>query len=452
MYVDAFSGATITVNALSRAARNALCRFIDGGADCYCLDANTGVGALARVGAVCFCNIGCDHTCDCTACTCTGCDGTDCEAVTLPCGTPGCVCSPCPGAAACHCTPPILHVTGIILEGEGLLRISQREYILNLVRGSVRTITAEMEPDNAFIQALLWDSSNPGVAGINRIDIAARGFVWTGPGSGIQITANEPGTSVIEVMALGGDGVRARVTVTVALCATPGCACTNCSGASCTCAPPVCDRPGCDCLVCLVDNCTCYGCRAPGCNCSDCIGDACDCFKCDHPGCHCDGSCTGDACTCNIITVTGRSGGFWYYEFNASGQDVTIDESYVEVTFRFEDGVLAEVTLNLLSPLPESMHYPGVYAAVRNWESQVQQGGIQAIPRILPYNAEDPMGGTPHRVTHPDSWSPEEVNAFTGGTFTVNSLTRAALDAIEQLPPGFTPAGFFGRIAAWILR
>ena len=119
----------------------------------------------------------------------------------------------------------------------------------------------------------------------------------------------------------------------------------------------------------------------------------------------------------DAISVTGESNGF------AAAQ---IGPAYVvRVTLHFSpDAVFLNVTTDTRYE-SSGPGYEEVDAGINNWRTRVQQGGIAAIPVELP---EDVLGA---------GWPPNYVSAFAGATISVNALTRAARNALNQLPPGF---------------
>jgi len=91
--------------------------------------------------------------------------------------------------------------------------------------------------------------------------------------------------------------------------------------------------------------------------------------------------------------------------------------AFVEVTIHFDAGAFDGVSIQTPD---ESLYMPAVYDAINNWRERVAAGGIQAIPDILPVD------------NHPEWPSAEYVDAFTGGTVSVNALTIAAFRALED--------------------
>ncbi|MCL2381929.1 MAG: hypothetical protein FWC64_10145 [Treponema sp.] len=121
--------------------------------------------------------------------------------------------------------------------------------------------------------------------------------------------------------------------------------------------------------------------------------------------------------------VSGRAGGFLY----AIG-DFPADIAFVEVTLYFYEG--AFVWVRTYTPFESDDYDPAIGESIREWAVRVRQGGILAIPQILPFNFEQLE--SQHHL-----WPPSYVDAFGGATHSINALTRAAHNALAELPPGF---------------
>lgn len=364
-YVDTFSGATVTVNALYLAAFRALEEFIEWCDNPYCDGTN----------------------CECPDCRCDEngdeCDNPYCNC--LDCECPDCDCAGLPGF--------VVPVTGLSLSGSNLIRVSDGVYTLSLITDESVILAAEVTPNNALIQTMLWDTSNQAIASIARLP-AARSVVWAAPGTEIQVTANKSGTAEIGVIALGSAGYAVTATVTVRVRA-PG----ECPNPLCECSP-----------VCECDVCMCNICPNPLCECP--------------PVCACE-----DPCRCAV--VTGQSPGYLF----ARGGPA---EFVVTVTFRFINGTFYSEGLEVDYRF-ESYLYDFVGPPISNWINRVRNNGIQGIPPLFPFDYFNVLSVPLHQW--PGFVSESEpgpyVSAFSGATVSVNALTRAAGIAIDQLPPGF---------------
>jgi len=142
---------------------------------------------------------------------------------------------------------------------------------------------------------------------------------------------------------------------------------------------------------------------------TDCICDECVCVSNDNVTLI---SGTGD--------VSGRAGGFL-----AALGDLPAHIAFVEVIFHFLNNVMDDVSISYemesYAAYPETVH-----RAILNWETRVRNGGIQAIPDILPFDYVN-------FVEQHHLWPPSYVDAFSGGTISVNALTRAAQSALCRL-------------------
>ena len=116
----------------------------------------------------------------------------------------------------------------------------------------------------------------------------------------------------------------------------------------------------------------------------------------------------------DAITVTGAAEGYGAYAIGPA--------HVVRVTLYFSPE--AEFLYVAIDVRYESLEYEEVVDGMMNWRNRVLQGGIGAIPVELPQGAHA-------------QWPSNYVSAFAGATVSVNALTRAARNAINQLPPGF---------------
>ena len=483
-YVDAFSGATVTVNALSLAAFRALEPHIEmpecDTPGCACPD-------MECPGGTCDCTRPCDHA----NCECTGCDAAVCTCDR--CVFPNCVCTECE-CTDYHCGPHIradgywwvgnvntgvqaqgppgtvVPVTGIAITGDRLFPTAPGTFTLLMEPDGIVTLTANVIPPSALIQTLFWELRGNGVEQIQRVArmTPSGRLTFTDPSTAMQVTAaSTPGTATIYVTAFGSGAAGVTATINVIVggenpfceCAAP-CDCTLCG-----CPPFIrCEYAGCVCVDCPYETCDCYSYRCDGCICGlVCHHETCECYRCDIQGCNCAaGDCRGEACTCRCpiwgcgcgtdclcvprifddidnadVVASAQSLGYMYAAFLVPG-------TYVEVTLGFlYDGELVYVSIDTQH---ESAHTCTFRAPPQNWVYRVRTGGIQAIPPIFPFDYES-MGTQPH--LWPGFVSATErgpyLDAFSGATVTVNALTRAAhgalRDAIEQLPPNTLPPG-----------
>ena len=177
-------------------------------------------------------------------------------------------------------------------------------------------------------------------------------------------------------------------------------------------------------------------CENTGCDCSDCAGETCTCdendTECGNMGCDCS-DCAGETCTCDetgtgLVSFTGRSPGF-SYRMGFAPAYVAV----VEVTLYFySDDMDTIVDISICTGwesggnLGPDTPYGGFYTVSRGWATLIREGGIQAVPDVLPF---DYAGLSSERHL----WPPG-ADAFTGSTITINALRRAAQSALDQRP------------------
>jgi len=105
-------------------------------------------------------------------------------------------------------------VTSITLTGNGLTR-SAGGYTLNIAPGDSVVITADVTPDNAIIQTILWSFTGESVTSIESVPRHDR-ITFTGPETSALVrTSDEGGIGTITVIALGTGGTEVRKTITV---------------------------------------------------------------------------------------------------------------------------------------------------------------------------------------------------------------------------------------------
>ena len=115
----------------------------------------------------------------------------------------------------------VTHVTGIDITATGgvLATVTpNRSFTLSMELGATATLTANVVPDHALVQTLIWDSSDTNVAGIRRVNRA----VWTGPATALEIEALTLGQSTVEVTAFGSGQTEVTTTITVIVTAPLG--------------------------------------------------------------------------------------------------------------------------------------------------------------------------------------------------------------------------------------
>ena len=107
------------------------------------------------------------------------------------------------------------YVEGLILGG----RVTTYDgvHTLTIMEGQTALLTADTVPHNALIQTMLWDTSGTdtdvvGVRRVNREDVRS---IWTGPASGLLLTARDIGETEITVIAMGAGNNAVEETVTV---------------------------------------------------------------------------------------------------------------------------------------------------------------------------------------------------------------------------------------------
>ena len=130
------------------------------------------------------------------------------------------------------------------------------------------------------------------------------------------------------------------------------------------------------------------------------------------------------------VTVSAESPGYGAYQ---SGPNFP-----VSVTLYFSpEAVFLNVTKDIRhESANDPVQYPAMNASVNYWRTFVLRGVNIAsrppLPPVFPFNYVD------HEYIRP--WPPqylEYFDAFAGATVTVNALTRAAISALNTLPPNF---------------
>ena len=99
-----------------------------------------------------------------------------------------------------------------------LVQTAPGEYTLLLFEGYYIDLIADVYPDNALVQTLIWSASGDG-ASIARVERPAR-LIFTGPDTAVRVTASDTAgqtaTLIASAIGSGGNEVTATVNVTVA--------------------------------------------------------------------------------------------------------------------------------------------------------------------------------------------------------------------------------------------
>ncbi|MCL2374443.1 MAG: hypothetical protein FWC65_04290 [Treponema sp.] len=126
------------------------------------------------------------------------------------------------------------------------------------------------------------------------------------------------------------------------------------------------------------------------------------------------------------ISFTGQARGYKYALANFEGAPIPpLAESVVEVTLYFYNGAFIWVTTDTQF---ESADYdPNIANALLRWRNRIRAGGLSVRPPLLDFNYASWESQT-------YLWPSLYVDLFAGATVSVNVLTRAADDALSQMP------------------
>lgn len=131
----------------------------------------------------------------------------------------------------------------------------------------------------------------------------------------------------------------------------------------------------------------------------------------------------------NLPYLEGRAPGYYWWFTPPAVRHLITDVRYVTVTFFFDGDEMThfEICVEHETTGPAAGHdHERLNEAIAAWKERVEDYGFPGIPAQLP------MTNTPATANNPlrYRWSQEDIDAFSGGTITVNALSRAAFYAL----------------------